>query len=172
MFVFDHLNIRTFHGFPTVIFCGVCFWDPQTHIRHPATSLVVGVGIFIFCSGNLAESSWECHRSSLQTAECFEHSGASGEWEMGGWVISKSCHSAIFFRGHLNHGTHFFGWGDPKNVQMYGDVGGISLIKVFNSFLSHPKVVCSMWVLLQGKKSISQGKLLKSWCQSSKVVFV
>ena len=32
---FDHFEIFNFYGCPTVISCGVCFWDPQTHIRHP-----------------------------------------------------------------------------------------------------------------------------------------
>ena len=51
-------------------------------------------------------------------------------------------------------------WGDggnPKNMQMYGDVGGVSLIKVFNSFLSHPKNMCSKWVILQGKSPYPKG---------------
>ena len=73
---FDHFEIFNFYGFPATIFWGVflflrliickssisrgfpaTFRGAQKHTKHPPMSLVVGVGIFIFCSGNLAESS-------------------------------------------------------------------------------------------------------------------
>ena len=70
---------------------------------------------------------------------------------------------AVFFRGHLKKGTNFFGWGDPKNMQMYSDVGGISLIKISNSFLITPESFLFKMGTTPGNESISQGKRLKSW---------